>query len=415
MNLAIFDHKGNHGGLQRVIKQLIPSLIKIKKDFNITYYTKRSVIKRENLKKNFPKEVSIKELKSYKDENFLTFRKNLVKKFLNKIRKKFFFILKILPASLHGNIEHEISNILKKKKFDVLYFPWPFQLNPPLTKVPIISTFHDFNFKYYFNGYPLFLKKEREIMEKQTIQWLKKSTVVIQSKYSKSEVDRFYPKYSKNTKLIYLEPFSKKINLRKKTKKKFIINNCSLKKYILCPTNLCNHKNLGPLIVGYNKLTQKFPDIKLVLVGNNTEKVTGKANNFGLTYDKKNNANVIGLGYVDDELLEKLIINSLIIISPSLYESSENGPCTDGWINGIPVLLANIKSNLEIMKNYNVKSTVFDPFNPQDINYKLSYILKYYNKNKKIALLNQKKILKFNWEKCAKQYAQLFENVTKRI
>ena len=77
MKIAVVDHIGNKGGLSRVIRKLLPQLIKVDEKINITYFGKKESIKRENMYEDFKStniEIvelsSLKFLSDYNDKNF---------------------------------------------------------------------------------------------------------------------------------------------------------------------------------------------------------------------------------------------------------------------------------------------------------------------------------------------------------
>lgn len=55
--------------------------------------------------------------------------------------------------------------------------------------------------------------------------------------------------------------------------------------YLLCPTHLCSHKNVGPLIAAQAILRSKGRKISLVFTGSGTEKVRGSATPWGVSLD----------------------------------------------------------------------------------------------------------------------------------
>ena len=80
--------------------------------------------------------------------------KSLFKKIINVLQRKIFSRLQFLPTFLTGNLKKELET--KLKDFDIIYFPWPYLIDLPDIDKPMVATFHDFNFRYYFSGIPTY-------------------------------------------------------------------------------------------------------------------------------------------------------------------------------------------------------------------------------------------------------------------
>jgi glycosyltransferase involved in cell wall biosynthesis len=405
VKIAVIDQLGNYGGVSRVIKNLLPALKEKHSDLTIEYFSNFTAIKREKLffflkKKNikithlqFDRLPSLKLIKFLKLENFII-----------KIQNKFKNIISFLPTFLSGNLKKELEK--KIKNYDLALFPWPFLIDFPKLNCPVVGIFHDFNYKYYFSGQPTYFPNQLNHLNEQVPIWLKNSYPVVSNNFIKSEITKFYPKFSKKVKVINLGPYSEKIA--------YINNKKKIKifpfKYILCPTNLCGHKNLGILFAAFNKVSKKNPRIKLILTGPYTDLINGNSCSNGMELNRKRK-NIIGLGYVTDNILENLILNSLMVISPSVYEA-DNGPCTDAWYHSIPVAMANIPSNIEHVNRQKVHASLFDPYNYLSISNSILKIIKNYKYYKKLAKVSKKNISRnYTWEKTATEYYQLFKKI----
>ena len=400
MKIAIIDHIGNFGGSSRVLRRLLPSFIKADKNIKIDFFGSSESIERENFSEfKKLKNIRIFELSSLKLGSSPIAKKFKINKVIELLRNTFSSLFKYLPNYLSGNLKKELEG--KIINYDLVYFPWPFLIELPNLRSPIFATFHDFNYKYYFSGTPIYSKKRTNFLNKQIPLWLKRTTPIVSNYYIKNEIVKFYPKFKNKINIINLAPYSK---ANKKTSKNNYGN------YILYPTNLASHKNLGPLIVSMSYLSKKIKNLKLILTGPNTEIIKGKATKIGLEYNEKD-VNIEGLGYVSNQKIEELIKNARVVVSSSLYEA-DNGPCTDAWINGIPVAMANIPSNIEHIKTQGVFAEIFDPFNPKDIYKKIYKIISNEKKYKKLAKTSSKNISNFTWDKVGKEYFDLFKKKT---
>ena len=404
MKIAVVDQTVNHGGGSRVLRKLLPSFLKIDKNIQIDLFANSNGLKRENFIEFKKNNLNIKELESLKLNNTQFLNKYKINKIFNILRVKFPKMINFFSFYISGNLKAELEK--KLVNYDIVYFPWPFLIECPNLKIPIFATFHDFNFKYYFSASPIFSKERSNFLNKEMPKWLKKATPIVSNNFIKKEIIKFYPGIKKKINVINLASYSEGAKTYSKKKKN----------YIICPTNLASHKNLGPLLVGFYFLTKKIKKIRLILTGPNTEEINGCATNIGVELTNKD-PNVIGLGYVDNKKIEKLIGESKILVSSSLYEA-DNGPCTDGWYHGTPVVCSKIPSNIEHIKNQKVYAELFDPYNSEDIFNKLHKVIKSEKKYLKLAKISNLNILSYTWHDAANNYIKVFKekiNVAKNF
>lgn len=107
-------------------------------------------------------------------------------------------------------------------------------------------------------------------------------------------------------------------------------------KYILSVATVHRHKNIQTLINAFSKISQDYPDIKLVLVGNK-----------GNCTLNINNKNIILSGFVSNDNLKVLYQNALFYVFPSLYEGF-GIPLIDAQYFGLPVVCSDIPIFREI-------------------------------------------------------------------
>ena len=175
---------------------------------------------------------------------------------------------------------------------------------------------------------------------------------------------------------------------------------------MFCGTNTCSHKNLNPLFAALNIVRSKGYDLNLVLTGPGTEIINGAVDHYGVQLINENQ-NVFGLGYVSNNELDIIIENSICVISPEMY-TSDNGPATDGWIKGKPVIVADIPSNREHLSEQKVFAQLFNFRNPDDIAEKIINLMEDQEKYLNLAIQSKKEISKIEWKSVAKKYLEVF-------
>ena len=104
------------------------------------------------------------------------------------------------------------------------------------------------------------------------------------------------------------------------------------------------NKNISELIKAFEKISYKFPSIKLVLTGGNTRQIKQ------LKMLCKHHNNIIFTGYINDEDLAVLYRNAIIYIFPSIYEGF-GIPIIDAQKFGIPVICSDIPIFREVAKD----------------------------------------------------------------
>ena len=132
-------------------------------------------------------------------------------------------------------------------------------------------------------------------------------------------------------------------------------------KYILSVATLTKRKRIPLLINAFEKVSEKKPDLKLVLVGkmDNEEK---KA----LTTNK----NVIFTGYIPDEDIPVLYKNALLYVFPSEYEGF-GIPILEAQYSKIPIICSDIPVFREIAGN----GAEYCQLDLDEIAQKIEYIL----------------------------------------
>jgi glycosyltransferase involved in cell wall biosynthesis len=411
MKIAAFDPVGNLGGGSRVVRALLPAIKRNLFGSNITYFGNLTAINRAGIISEFKEsDIAIEELIStrlsqkglwgiYKSD--IAFR---------LMQKKIGGLKSMLPLYFNGDTIKEIKR--KSQGFDLALFPWVFLVAYPELKIPTVAIFHDFNYKYYFGGKSTFSAGQLQQLEKEMPIWIRNSIPIVSSEFMKQEIVKFYPECIDKVNHIYLGPMSGVSNFSKDEAREIMSHFSINKRYLLYPTNICSHKNIGPLLSAMFLIRKSGNRIKLVLTGPGTENINGNACNIGITFNNKPDKDVIGLGYVSNIEMDALVQCATVVVTTSLYEAG-NGPGFDAWCKGIPVAMSNIPSFTEHLKIQGVKAALFNPRDPESIAECIIAILKKYKKALKNATESKKAIEKYSWDKAALEYIDVFKKAIK--
>jgi glycosyltransferase involved in cell wall biosynthesis len=400
-NLAVVDQVGNAGGGSRFIRCLLPALKQVSPDTEIVFFCNQSSIARDNLHHELTcAGITIRHLHAnvIRNADLIYSLTSKIKLFTNK---QPYFLSSFLMKLLRSEIETKISN------FDLAFFPWPFLMLCPNLKCPMVATFHDFNFRYYFTGNFTFNPFQQFLLDQETPIWLKRSFPVVSTYFIDSELKKFYPDAAHQTEVIHLASLSVQNPVSDHEARVIVSNDLKIDgDYILYPTNTCAHKNTGPLIQAMSILKNMNHNIKLILTGPNTRRINGHSSEIGLELGTKT-PDVIGLDYVSNAQMDALIQCARAVVSSSMYEAG-NGPGLDAWVHAVPVAMSNIPPFIEHIEVQDVKAQVFDPRNPQDIANKIDAILSNPQKAKADALYSQQALKKITWKNVAEKYFNVF-------
>ncbi len=407
MKVAIIDHMVNYGGGSRVLRNLLPAIKKMRPEWKLTFYANMAAIKRDGLQEELSPYLTIKGLRSITLANlpFLSKIKG-AKMALTYFQRNCQKLLSPFPYFFSGSLHKEIHDL--SSHYDLLFCPWPYLIQCPqlAPSIPVVSIFHDFNFRYYFNG-PTFHPLHQQFLNHEIPRWLRLSTPVVSTYFMKRELEKFYPEFGSKTEVIHLSALGAETTIDPVEAKKIVNSLGIATPYLLYPTNTSCHKNIGNLLSAFYLLEKKYPSLKLILAGFGTEAVNGKPEPFGLQLSSDNRT-VIGLGYVTNRQIDALIQCAEVVISTSLYEAG-CGPGLDAWNKGVPVAMSNIPPFTEHIEVQGVRAQLFDPQSPSDIAHKIEAILSHPEQAKKEALYSQQKLGEYNWNCVAQKYIRIFE------
>lgn len=165
--------------------------------------------------------------------------------------------------------------------------------------------------------------------------------------------------------------------------------------YILSVATLNKRKNIPELIKAFESISNKYPDLKLVLVGG-----MGNENREKLT----KHPNIIFTGYIPDEEIPTLYKNALLYVFPSLYEGFGT-PIIEAQYSGCPLLCSDIHVFREIASN----GAEFCQINAHSIAPKIEYLIENTNRREELITLGYKNVKRFSIENVSKQFIEVIK------
>lgn len=154
--------------------------------------------------------------------------------------------------------------------------------------------------------------------------------IITVSETSKQEIINYYKVNPSKIFVVYNSHSSLLLNSQKKSTEILEKLKIEAKKYILSVATVYRHKNTQTLINAFEIIADKYPNIKLILVGQN-----------GNCALKVKHKNINFAGFVSNDDLSILYKNALIFAFPSLYEGF-GIPIIDAQYYNVPVICSDI-------------------------------------------------------------------------
>ena len=400
MKIAYIDCLPVGGGLSRYSLGLCKNLLRFDKKMQIDYYIHADNVSK--MKELFDQD----RLKVYLLRS--TLPQNKYFSFFNKILNKVF------KWNFKKSIDKEISTLVDQR-YDVVYFPSAHMMSFPSLKVPIVSTMHDFNWKYFF-GSKIFSDAFCDKMEQEIPKWLSNSHVITLSHATLNECKKLFPHVNSYPEVIPVGALTVYSDMTKESASQILKEKDIEFPYILYPANLFPHKNHLNLYTAFSILKRNpvYKDYKLLLTGAETDQIGfGKAEYRGILKvsspaEDSCNYDVIGLGYTSNEFMDALIIGANLLISSSIYEEMCL-PAMDAWMFGTPTVLSDIPPFREHEQILGIRSAYFDPMNPNDIANALHYCLSNIEELSLNAIVSKEKMKQYTWENVCRSYMNVFQ------
>jgi len=238
----------------------------------------------------------------------------------------------------HNTDPHRVLHtIIGTYQFDVWFCPM-LALNPLDCPIPSAICIPDLQHRYYPEFFDRGTTEWRETYMKQS--GLRADIVFTLSKNSKKDLVALYHLDPKKVVPVYLDA----PRWIKEAKKRSAKHPAIESDYLFYPANAWPHKNHINLIKAFKMVSDKFPNLTLVLVG---AKESNSKNIGELIKDLKLSRKVKICGYVDQERLVNLYRHATGLVYPSLFEGF-GIPIIEAFNLGCPVLCMDNTSIREV-------------------------------------------------------------------
>jgi glycosyltransferase involved in cell wall biosynthesis len=300
----------------------------------------------------------------------------------------------VKPITLNKNLAHIWTHtILPFKKGKLLFCP----ANIAPIFIPknkkLVVTIHDVAFLVYQDSFSKFFQWYYRFIIPKNIKRADK--IITVSKYSKKEIEKFYPNAKGKIEVIYLgidEKFKPLKNIKKKNQ-------------ILYVGSLNERKNFYGVIEAFLSLNDK--NLKLIMVGNFSKTFALNKASIDILKKAKQNENIIFKSNVSDNELIKLYNESRLFVYPSFYEGFGLPPL-EAMACGTPVITSNVSSLPEVGGDAVVYC---NPYDVEDIKEKIEMVLNDEKLQQEMIQKGLQRAKEFTWEKSAKEHLEVFEEV----
>lgn len=315
-----------------------------------------------------------------------------------------------------GDISLSVKQLLDHNEFDVIYFAWPYWLECPQIKTPIVATPHDLNYKMS----DTLSADVRLVMERQMPVWLDRSfRLVVSAEFIKRQLVEHYPSVLNKVEVVRpgvpCRHYEAKEEDLKKIAKKFSLPD----RFVLTVGWLTAHKNQTVVMEAAGLLRQEGLNIALVCAGPNSHQLKGNytgrlppyveqmllvADRYGLVAEK----DYYGAGYLSNFELQCLYKLACALIVPSVYEAG-SFPAIEAMLMKCPVIMAASEPLMEQVNLVNGNAWLFDPLSPQDLAQKIKSVIEdpqeRRTKTEAAAVLVKEA---WSWESFARGYLKTF-------
>lgn len=310
------------------------------------------------------------------------------------------------------------------RRFDLLYFPYPFQMPAPPMRAPVVTTPQDFNFKFFLPRGSV----RRFIEERATRSWLRRADRVLLTSHAvEAEMLRFYPEHATKARVVHLgidldrpPPTSEALAEVRRSRG-------LPERFALVTGWVVPHKNQHLVVQAAATLQRRGNSLPVVFVGPNTahlgegrapgfrtpyvEAVRSALRDSGLTLGK----DYFALGYVSDAEVQALLRLATVFVCPSTYEGFGLPGLEAMWAR-CPVLLSAIPPFLEQNRILGGGIRTFAPESAEELASALAAVLASPDEAAaSAARLAERVGAVYDWRRTARAYLAEFEELLHTI
>lgn len=291
---------------------------------------------------------------------------------------------------------------LRKYEIDVCFFT-NFVLSV-LARCPMVLTIHDLSFKLFPRTHSL----RRVIWARSLVpvSTRRSKRIIADSNNTKLDLLRFMNINAAKIKVVHLGAPAQ-FNPESRPDDEEALKHYGISKpYVLFVGTLEPRKNLNFLIKGFDKASQKNPDLHMVLAGRRGWMAQA-------IFDELERRDLLGkvhiTGYVKDQYLPALYREAVAFIYPSLYEGFGLPPL-EAMASGIPVIVSKGSSLPEVVGDAGL---YIDPLSVDELAEAIDRVA---NDSELVADLREKgfqQAAQFSWQQAARETMEILRDAAR--
>ena len=317
---------------------------------------------------------------------------------------------KVLVDAPHYSLKEQTKflKILNEQNLDLMHFT---HFNAPIRyRKPFIVTIHDLTHTL-FPGRKMTSLPYRLAYRAVVKNAVRKAKIVIAvSNNTKEDLIKILKVPEEKIKVIYEganEEFRQLTDAEKETSAKILNEKYGIAQPFFLYTGVHRyHKNLTRLIKAFKFISNKYPDLKLVITGKPDPLYPEAEQEVA---DQNLEEKVVFTGLIPENELIALYNLAEIYIFPSLYEGFCL-PILEAFACGAPVCASNISSIPEVAGKDN--AIFFNPYDEKDIAEKTLSIFENSARRNKLIQNGLIRIKNFSWKKMAKEILEVYNTTS---
>lgn len=258
----------------------------------------------------------------------------------------------------------------------------------PLLYFNKVSTVHDITFLRYPNTFT----RKNYLLHKYIVPLVIKTSkkIITVSEFSKKEIIDTYKCSPKKCIVVYNAVTSLFEYKKERRNSSFLV-----------VSSIKENKNIKRIINAFNMLNSKYPEVKLVVIGDLS------ATNFKKVETDSENKNIKFVGRIPDIELWRYYSESFCFLFPSLYEGF-GIPVIEAQSCGTPVIASNISSLPEICGD----SVLYcNPYSIEDIASKMEQIINNAELHDDLSRKGFQNTSRFSWRKSAEVVVRIINSL----
>lgn len=280
--------------------------------------------------------------------------------------------------------------VLKNKKIDNLFVPS--HVMPIIHPRNTTITIHDVVFKRFPKSYGKLSRWYLNWGTKFAVKNAKR--IIVPSHTTKKDLVKFYKANPNKITVIPLGIAPQIIKTdEQEVKNKMRKYHIKPQKYFLFIGRIETKKNVKTLINAFSAISEKYPDIKLVLVGKagvGSQKILKAA---------QNSQNIIVTKYVKEMTKQILLENCLCFVFPSIYEGF-GLPLLEAMQADVPIIASKIPTSYDIAKQ---NALFFETRSSKDLVHQMEVMIRHSDLREKLMAHHHETLKQYSWKKCAKE------------